>query len=63
LHIDGPVIPDFRNQGIWLRLLLAANGLMVAVALIGNRSLNRLPGDIAELAAFVEPALDRKSVV
>lgn len=51
------IIPDFRNQGIWLRLLLAANGLMLVVALIGNRSLARLPGEIAELAALVEPVL------
>lgn len=50
-------IPDFRNQGIWLRLLLAANGLMLVVALIGNRALSRLPGEITELAALVEPAL------
>lgn len=57
MHIAGPVTPDFRNQGIWLRLLLAANGLMLVVALIGNRSLIRLPGEVAELAAFVEPAL------
>lgn len=57
MHITGPVIPDFRNQGIWLRLLLAANGLMLVVALIGNRSLARLPGEVAELAAFVVPVL------
>ncbi len=51
-------LPDFRNQGIWLRLLLAANGLMLAVALAGNRSsLVRLPAEITELAALVEPAL------
>jgi two-component system sensor histidine kinase AlgZ len=50
-------VPDFRNQGIWLRLLLAANGLMLAVALIGNRSLTRLPSEITELAALVEPVL------
>ena len=50
-------VPDFRNQGIWLRLLLAANGLLLIVALIGNRALSRLPGEIAELAALVEPAL------
>jgi two-component system sensor histidine kinase AlgZ len=50
-------VPDFRNQGVWLRLLLAANGLMLVVALIGNRSLARLPGEIAELAALVEPVL------
>ncbi|MEW6512917.1 MAG: histidine kinase [Pseudomonadota bacterium] len=42
---------------MWLRLLLAANGLMLVVALIGNRSLTRLPAEIAELAALVEPAL------
>lgn len=50
-------VPDFRNQGVWLRLLLAANGLMLLVALAGNRSLVRLPGEIAELAASAEPVL------
>lgn len=50
-------LPDFRNQGVWLRLLLAANGLMLAAALITNRVPARLPAEIAELAALVEPAL------
>ncbi len=50
-------LPDFRNQGVWLRLLLAANGLMLAVALIGNRGLAMLSREIGELAALVEPAL------
>ncbi len=50
-------VPDFRNQGVWLRLLLAANGLLLLVALAGNRSLARLPGEVAELAATVEPVL------
>ena len=50
-------VPDFRNQGVWLRLLLAANGLLLVVALAGNRSLTRLPGEVAELAATVEPVL------
>ena len=50
-------VPDFRNQGVWLRLLLAANGLLLFVALAGNRSLTRLPGEVAELAATVEPIL------
>lgn len=50
-------LPDFHNQGIWLRLLLAANGLLLVVALSGNRSLSRLPAEIAELAALVEPVL------
>ncbi|MCX8087632.1 MAG: histidine kinase [Rhodocyclaceae bacterium] len=50
-------LPDFRNQGIWLRLLLAANGLLVVAALIANREAARLPFEIAELAAWSEPAL------
>lgn len=50
-------LPDFRNQGVWLRLLLAANVLMLVVALIGNQSLSQLPRELAELAALVEPAL------
>lgn len=50
-------LPDFRNQGVWLRLLLAANGLMLAAALVANRAPARLPAEIAELAALVEPAL------
>lgn len=50
-------LPDFRNQGVWLRLLLGANLLLLVTALIGNRSLEHLPGEIAALAALVEPAL------
>jgi two-component system sensor histidine kinase AlgZ len=50
-------LPDFRNQGIWLRCLLAANGLMLGVALIRNGELAQLPREIVELAAVVEPAL------
>ncbi|MCX8017992.1 MAG: histidine kinase [Rhodocyclaceae bacterium] len=51
------LLPDFRNQGIWLRLLLAANGLMLVCALCSNRSPAQLPREIAELASLVEPAL------
>jgi two-component system sensor histidine kinase AlgZ len=50
-------LPDFRNQGVWLRLLLAANGLMLALALAANRRFVQLPQEVAELAAVVEPAL------
>lgn len=50
-------LPDFRNQGVWLRLLLAANVLMLVVVLIGNQNLSQLPRELAELAALVEPAL------
>jgi len=50
-------LPDFRNLGVWLRVLLAANGLMLAVALVGNRAPAQLPEDVIELAALVEPTL------
>jgi len=49
--------PDFRNQGVWLRVLLAANALMLLAALAANRSLALLPHEVLELAALVEPAL------
>jgi two-component system sensor histidine kinase AlgZ len=38
-------------------LLLAANVLMLAAVLIGNRVVAQLPREVAELAALVEPAL------
>ncbi|MFN3884070.1 MAG: sensor histidine kinase [Rhodocyclaceae bacterium] len=50
-------LPDFRNQGIWLRLLLAGNGLAVPVGLARNREPSRLPDEMLDLAALVEPAL------
>lgn len=50
-------LPDFRNQGVWLRVLLATNGLMLLLALVGNRVPARLAGEVAEMAALVEPAL------
>lgn len=50
-------MPDFRNQGIWLRILLAANGMLLLVAWARNRELARLPSEILELAALAEPAL------
>jgi two-component system sensor histidine kinase AlgZ len=50
-------LPDFRNLGVWLRVLLVANGFLLAAALAGNRSLAQLPREVGELAALVEPAL------
>jgi two-component system sensor histidine kinase AlgZ len=50
-------LPDFRNQGIWLRVLLAANLFFLAMASAGDLSPARLLGEITELAAWVEPAL------
>jgi two-component system sensor histidine kinase AlgZ len=57
LHSVNVDLPDFRNQGVWLRALLAANLMMLVVALAGNRSLDRLADEIVALAALVEPAL------
>lgn len=48
-------LPDFCNLGTWLRVLLAANGMALAVALAGNRQLVGLPGEFLELAVYVEP--------
>ncbi|MDO9243895.1 MAG: histidine kinase [Rhodocyclaceae bacterium] len=50
-------LPDFRNLGVWLRVLLVANGFLLATALAGNRTLALLPREVGELAALVEPAL------
>jgi two-component system sensor histidine kinase AlgZ len=52
-----PRLPDFRNLGVWLRVLLAANLCMLAAALAANRAPAELPREAAELAALVEPAL------
>ncbi len=50
-------LPDFRNQGIWLRVLLAANGILLGIALAVSSSPRHLPRVFAELAALAEPAL------
>jgi two-component system sensor histidine kinase AlgZ len=52
-----PRLPDFRNLGVWLRLLLAANLCMLAAVLAANRVPAEMPREAAELAALVEPAL------
>ena len=48
-------LPDFCNLGTWLRVLLAVNGMALAMALHGGRQLSALPGVFVELAAYVEP--------
>ena len=50
-------LPDFRNQGIWLRVLLAANVFFLGMVSAGNVTPAHLLGEITELAAWVEPAL------
>lgn len=53
----GPALPDFRNLGVWLRILLGTNALAALAALAGNRQLAELPAELALLAAAVEPPL------
>jgi len=53
----GPSLPDFRNLGVWLRILLGTNALAALAALAGNRQLAEFPGELALLAAAVEPPL------
>ena len=52
-----PRLPDFRNQGIWLRLLLMANLMMLVAAIAANRQPAHLVQEISVLAARTEPAL------
>jgi two-component system, LytTR family, sensor histidine kinase AlgZ len=55
--LRAPRLPDFCNLGIWLRVLLAVNGMTLVAAFARSRELARLPGEFAELAALVEPVI------
>ena len=50
-------LPDFRNMGVWLRVLLAVNFGAFAAAFVRNETLAQLPAEFVELSAFVEPAV------
>ncbi len=51
------MLPDFRNLGVTMRMLLIVNtGLLVAAA-IRARTLEDLPEQAAEIAAVLEPSL------
>ena len=52
-----PRLPDFRNLGVMLRSLLAVNLLALCAALARNAELSRLPQELVELSAVVEPPL------
>jgi two-component system, LytTR family, sensor histidine kinase AlgZ len=52
-----PALPDLRNLGTILRILLAVNGATLAVALAREPRLARLATEWAALTAFVEPQL------
>ncbi|MEZ5615661.1 MAG: sensor histidine kinase [Rhodocyclaceae bacterium] len=50
-------LPDFANLGVMLRTLLAVNLLALCAALARNAEPARLPLELVELAALVEPPL------
>lgn len=50
-------LPDFGNLGVMLRCLLGVNLLALFAALARNTALARLPEELVELAAMVEPPL------
>jgi two-component system sensor histidine kinase AlgZ len=50
-------LPDFGNLGVMLRSLLAVNLLALCAALARNEELARLPRELVELAAAIEPPL------
>ena len=50
-------LPDWRNLGVMLRVLLGVNGLALIAALIQTPNLAGWPGHYVELAAVVEPWL------
>lgn len=55
---DNPVLsglPDFRNLGVWLRVLVAANLMALLGALAANREGRLLLDEFVALAAIVEP--------
>ncbi len=57
-HPSGsPLLPDFANLGVWLRVLLGVNALALLGALAANRQWSALPDELARLAAIVEPSL------
>ncbi|MDR2838635.1 MAG: histidine kinase [Azonexus sp.] len=50
-------LPDWRNFGVMLRVLLGVNCLMLAAALLLATELAQWPRRFVDLAAFVEPLL------
>jgi two-component system, LytTR family, sensor histidine kinase AlgZ len=50
-------LPDFRNLGILLRILLIVNGVVLLAALLQVQQLRDWPRQITGNAALVEPLL------
>ncbi len=51
------VLPDFRNPGILLRLLVIVNGMAAWAALLQISQLGDWPAQFTQIAALVEPLL------
>ncbi len=51
------VLPDFRNLGILLRILIIVNAIALVIAVVQSASLATLGAQIIENAAMVEPLL------
>jgi two-component system sensor histidine kinase AlgZ len=50
-------LPDFRNMGVWLRVLLAVNFGALAAALARNNELALIAPEFVTMAALVEPVV------
>lgn len=50
-------LPDFRNLGVWLRVLLGANLLGFLWVLARNADWQRLPEEFVDIALWLEPPL------
>lgn len=50
-------LPDFRNLGVMMRILLAVNAAMLVAAAVRAQTLMTLPQHAVEIGAFLEPAL------
>src|SRR5437660_11055861 len=52
-----PVLPDLRNLGTILRILLAVNALALVAAFAREQHWNALPNEWIALTSYVEPYL------
>jgi len=50
-------LPDFRNLGVMLRIMLVVNFLVFCAALVRNPNLSSFLVELIEMAALVEPTL------
>ncbi len=53
----GSALPDFRNLGVLLRILLIVNAVALVAAVVKVSSLAALGEQVMDLAAMVEPLL------